>query len=85
MNSDDVKRLPAARALLFSLGLSEEEIDGPIVAVVNSFNEIVPGHIHLNELVKHIKEGVREAGGTPLEFPTIGVCDGIAMGHDGMK
>jgi len=85
LKSEDVKKLPAARALLFSLGLSEEEIDRPIVAVVNSFNEIVPGHIHLNKLVKSVKEGVRAAGGTPLEFPTIGVCDGIAMGHDGMK
>ena len=85
MNSDNVKRLPAARSLLFALGLSEDEIDRPVIAVVNSFNEIVPGHIHLNEITKHVKEGVREAGGTPLEFPTIGVCDGIAMGHDGMK
>ncbi|MFQ5975979.1 MAG: dihydroxy-acid dehydratase, partial [Candidatus Hydrothermarchaeales archaeon] len=85
MKSEDIKKLPAARALLFSLGLDEDEIERPIIAVVNSFNEIVPGHIHLNEIVKHIKYGVREAGGTPLEFPTIGVCDGIAMGHDGMK
>ncbi|MFQ5888158.1 MAG: dihydroxy-acid dehydratase, partial [Candidatus Hydrothermarchaeales archaeon] len=85
MKPEDIKKLPAARALLYALGLDEDEIEHPIVAVVNSFNEIVPGHIHLNEIVKHIKDGVREAGGTPLEFPTIGVCDGIAMGHDGMK
>jgi dihydroxy-acid dehydratase len=85
MDSSDVKKLPAARALLFGIGLDEEEIEKPLVAVVNSFNEIVPGHIHLNELAKAAKNGVREAGGVPLEFPVIGVCDGIAMGHEGMK
>ncbi|RMF89278.1 MAG: dihydroxy-acid dehydratase [Methanobacteriota archaeon] len=85
MKPSDVKNLPAARALLYGIGLDDEEIDRPIVAVVNSFNEIVPGHIHLNELAEAAKNGVREAGGVPLEFPVIGVCDGIAMGHDGMK
>ncbi len=81
----DVKKLPAAKALLYGVGLDSEEIDKPLIAVVNSFNEIVPGHIHLNELADAAKNGVREAGGVPLEFPVIGVCDGIAMGHNGMK
>jgi dihydroxy-acid dehydratase len=85
MDPQDVKNLPAAKALLYGIGLDDEEIEKPIVAVVNSFNEIVPGHIHLNELAEAAKNGVREAGGVPLEFPVIGVCDGIAMGHDGMK
>jgi dihydroxy-acid dehydratase len=85
MEAKEVKNLPAAKALLFGIGLDDEEIDKPIVAVVNSFNEIVPGHIHLNVLAEAAKTGVREAGGVPLEFPVIGVCDGIAMGHDGMK
>ncbi|MFQ6136382.1 MAG: dihydroxy-acid dehydratase [Candidatus Hydrothermarchaeales archaeon] len=85
MEPKDVKGLPAVRALLHALGLGEGEIEKPIVAVVNSFNEIVPGHVHLNEIVKCVKNGVIKAGGTPIEFPTIGVCDGIAMGHDGMK
>ncbi|MFQ5800942.1 MAG: dihydroxy-acid dehydratase [Candidatus Hydrothermarchaeales archaeon] len=85
MKPRDVKNLPAAKALLYGIGLDDEEIERPTVAVVNSFNEIVPGHIHLNELAEAVKNGVREAGGVPLEFPAIGVCDGIAMGHDGMK
>jgi len=85
MDPKEVKELPAARALLYALGLKKEDLDRPLVAVVNSFNEIVPGHILLNGLVKEAKEGVREAGCTPIEFPTIGVCDGIAMGHMGMK
>ncbi|HDH27772.1 MAG TPA: dihydroxy-acid dehydratase, partial [Euryarchaeota archaeon] len=85
MNPMDVKKLPAAKALLYGVGLDSEEIDKPLIAVVNSFNEIVPGHIHLNELADAAKNGVREAGGVPLEFPVIGVCDGIAMGHNGMK
>jgi len=85
MKPEEVKALPAAKALLYGIGLDEEEIDKPIVAIVNSFNEIVPGHIHLNTLAEAAKNGVREAGGVPLEFPVIGVCDGIAMGHEGMK
>ncbi len=85
MNPQEVKSLPAAKALLYGIGLDDEEIKKPIIAVVNSFNEIVPGHMHLNELAVAVKNGVREAGGVPLEFPVIGVCDGIAMGHDGMK
>jgi dihydroxy-acid dehydratase len=85
MKPTQVKELPAAKALLYGIGLDDEEIEKPFVAVVNSFNEIVPGHIHLNELAKAVKSGVIEAGGVPLEFPVIGVCDGIAMGHGGMK
>jgi dihydroxy-acid dehydratase len=73
------------RSLLRSLGLTNEEINRPIVGVVNSFNEVVPGHIHLRSVAEAVKAGVRMAGGTPLEFPAIGVCDGIAMGHQGMK
>ncbi|MDD2497490.1 MAG: dihydroxy-acid dehydratase [Desulfitobacteriaceae bacterium] len=73
------------RSLLRALGLTNEEINRPIIGVVNSFNEVVPGHIHLRTIAEAVKAGVRIAGGTPLEFPTIAVCDGIAMGHAGMK
>ena len=73
------------RSLLKGVGLTDEDIAKPLIAVVNSWNEIVPGHIHLDRLASHVKKGIREAGGTPLEFNTIGVCDGIAMGHEGMK
>ncbi|MCX6798758.1 MAG: dihydroxy-acid dehydratase [Candidatus Diapherotrites archaeon] len=85
MKPEEVKRLPAAEALLFADGLREEEIGKPFIAIANSFNEITPGHIHLNKLGEAVKRGVREAGAVPLEFHTIGVCDGIAMGHSGMK
>jgi len=73
------------RSLLYALGLTPEEIDRPLVGVVNSFNEVVPGHMHLRQVAEAVKAGVRLAGGTPLEFPAIAVCDGIAMGHVGMK
>ena len=73
------------RSLLKGMGLTDSDIAKPLIAVVNSWNEIVPGHIHLDGLAKHVKKGIIEAGGTPLEFNTIGVCDGIAMGHEGMK
>jgi dihydroxy-acid dehydratase len=73
------------RSLLRALGLTNEEISRPIIGVVNSFNEVVPGHMHLRTIAEAVKAGVRIAGGTPLEFPTIAVCDGIAMGHEGMK
>jgi dihydroxy-acid dehydratase len=72
------------RSLLYASGLTPEELERPIIGVANSFNEIVPGHIHLNQISEAVKAGVRMAGGTPLEFNTIGVCDGIAMGHSGM-
>jgi dihydroxy-acid dehydratase len=73
------------RALLYSMGWRSDHLDKPLVAVVNSFNELMPGHIHLNALCQAIKLGIAEAGGTPLEFPTIAVCDGLATGHQGMR
>jgi dihydroxy-acid dehydratase len=73
------------RSLLYSMGWRPEHLDKPLVAVVNSFNELMPGHVHLNALCQAIKLGVAEAGGTPLEFPTIAVCDGLATGHKGMR
>ncbi|MGI6248867.1 MAG: dihydroxy-acid dehydratase [Acutalibacteraceae bacterium] len=73
------------RSLLKANGLTDKQIERPLVGIVNSFNEIVPGHIHLNQIARAVKDGVLAAGGTPLEFNTIGVCDGIAMGHEGMK
>ncbi len=85
MKPDEIKRLPAAESLLYADGLKENEIGKPFIAVANSFNEITPGHIHLNKLVEHVKRGIREVGAIPFEFNTIGVCDGIAMGHEGMK
>ena len=72
------------RSLLYALGLTREEMDLPLVGVVNAANEIVPGHIHLHTLAKAVKDGVRLAGGVPFEFPAIAVCDGLAMNHDGM-
>jgi dihydroxy-acid dehydratase len=87
MNSDNIKkgidRAPH-RSLLKALGLSDREIAQPFIGVVNSFNEIVPGHMHLRQITEAVKTGVRINGGTPLEFPCIAVCDGIAMGHEGM-
>ena len=73
------------RSLFYSMGLCKKDLDKPLVAVVNSFNELMPGHVHLQPLCQAIKLGVAEAGGTPLEFPCIAVCDGIATGHKGMK
>jgi dihydroxy-acid dehydratase len=73
------------RSLFYSMGWNAEHLDKPLVAVVNSFNELMPGHIHLQPLAQAIKLGIAEAGGTPLEFPCIAVCDGIATGHKGMK
>jgi dihydroxy-acid dehydratase len=88
MRSDVVKkgisRAPH-RSLFKAMGYIDEELNQPLIGVVNSFNEIIPGHIHLNTITKAVKEGIRMAGGTPMEFPSIGVCDGIAMGHKGMK
>jgi dihydroxy-acid dehydratase len=85
MKPSEIKHLPATEALLYADGLKAEEVDKPFIAVANSFNEITPGHIHLNKLAEHVKRGIREAGAIPFEFNTIGVCDGIAMGHQGMK
>lgn len=73
------------RSLLGAMGYDNLQMKRPLIGVVNSFNEIVPGHIHLNTIAKAVKEGVLMAGGTPMEFNTIGVCDGLAMGHEGMK
>ena len=74
----------AHRALMKATGLTDEEISRPIIGVVNSQNEFIPGHIHLDTIAEAVKAGIRMAGGTPIEFPAIGVCDGIAMNHDGM-
>ena len=73
------------RALLKAAGLTEEEINRPLIGIVNSFNEIVPGHIELRQIADAVKRGVLIEGGTPMEFPSIAVCDGIAMNHEGMK
>jgi len=73
------------RSLFYSMGWRPEDLDKPLVAVVNSFNELMPGHVHLNSLAQAIKLGVAESGGTPLEFPSIAVCDGLATGHEGMR
>ena len=88
MRSDTVKKgLERAphRSLLYALGRTEEELDRPFVGVINSYSEIVPGHVHLRQLADAVKAGVYMAGGTPFETNTIAVCDGIAMGHLGMK
>lgn len=88
MKSDQVKKgveTTPQRSLFKAMGYIDEELEQPLVGVVNSFNEIIPGHIHLNTIAKAVKEGIRMGGGTPIEFPAIGVCDGIAMGHSGMK
>lgn len=74
-----------ARTLLKASGLTEEEVNRPLVAVANSWNTIVPGHVHLDKVAEAVEAGVRMAGGTPLQFNTIAVCDGIAMGHEGMR
>jgi len=87
MRSDQAKkgfeRAPH-RSLFYANGLTQEELKRPLIGIANAFNEIVPGHIHLNKIAEAVKAGVRLAGGTPLEFNVIGVCDGIAMGHVGM-
>ena len=88
MRSDVIKKgAPAApnRSLLYALGYTKEELERPLIGVVCSYNEIVPGHMNLDKIAEAVKAGVRAAGGTPVEFPAIAVCDGIAMGHVGMK
>ncbi len=88
MRSDAVKKGPSRaphRSLFKAAGLTEEEINRPLIGVVTSQNDIIPGHVHLDQIVEGVKKGVLMNGGTPLVFPTIGVCDGIAMGHEGMK
>jgi dihydroxy-acid dehydratase len=73
------------RSLFYSMGWHPGHLKKPLVAVVNSFNELMPGHVHLQPLCQAIKLGIAEAGGTPLEFPCIAVCDGLATGHAGMR
>lgn len=88
MRSDQMKvgvtRI-AHRSLFKALGLTDEEMRRPMIGIVNSQNDIIPGHIHLDDVAEAVEAGIRIAGGTPFKFPTIGVCDGIAMGHEGMK
>ena len=88
MRSDEIKtgveRAPH-RALLKALGLSDKDIAKPFIGIANSYNSIVPGHLHLKDIAESVKEGIVAAGATPFEFNTIGVCDGIAMGHEGMR
>ena len=73
------------RSLFYAAGFTDEELERPIVGVICAKNELIPGHIELDRISEAVKAGVRMAGGTPVEFPAIGVCDGIAMGHEGMK
>ncbi|PDM26961.1 dihydroxy-acid dehydratase [Candidatus Bathyarchaeota archaeon B24-2] len=88
MRSDEVKkgieRAPN-RSLLKAVGITDEEMDKPFIAVVNSYTSIVPGHLHLRQIAEQVKLGIESAGGVPFEFNTIAVCDGIAMGHIGMR
>ena len=79
-----VSRAPH-RSLLKALGFVDEELNRPIIGIANSFNEIIPGHVHLKNLVQMVKDGIRNAGGVPIEFNTIGICDGLSMNHLGMK
>jgi len=88
MRSDIVKKgstRAAHRSLFYAMGYGPEDLEKPLIGVVNAFNEIIPGHFHLKTIAEAVKLGVAAAGGTPMEFPAIGVCDGIAMGHQGMK
>ena len=88
MISDSIKKEPSRmphRSLLKSMGYTDEEIARPLVGIANAHSEVVPGHIHLDAVAEAVKKGVTAAGGTPMEFPSIGICDGIAMGHAGMK
>lgn len=87
MRSDAIKKGPKKlphRTLLKALGLTDAEIERPLIGVVSAKNDIIPGHMHLGLISQAVKDGIRLAGGTPFEFPAIGVCDGLAMGHDGM-
>jgi len=88
MKSDNAKKgLERAphRSLFYAMGYTKEELERPLIGIANSYNQIIPGHIHLREIAEAAAAGVRMAGGTPIEFGVIGVCDGIAMGHIGMK
>ena len=86
--SDEVKygsTRAAHRSLFYAMGYTDDEMKRPLIGVVNAQNEIIPGHIHLDQIAKAVKYGILENVGTPIEFPAIGICDGIAMGHKGMK
>lgn len=88
MKSDVIKggaKGAPARSLMYGMGFTKEEIDRPLIGIVNAQNEVIAGHVHLDEIANAAKVGVTMAGGTPMEFPAIGICDGIAMGHIGMK
>lgn len=88
MRSDQMKtgvERIAHRSLFNALGLTDKELKQPMIGIVNAQNDIIPGHLHLDDIVEAVKAGVRMEGGTPFVFPAIGVCDGIAMGHEGMK
>lgn len=88
MKSDNIKKgieQAPHRSLLYALGYTREELDRPLVGIVSSYNEIVPGHMNLDKIADAVKQGVLLAGGIPIMFPAIAVCDGIAMGHEGMK
>ncbi len=88
MKSDNVRKGPQQaphRSLFRALGMTDEEMARPLIGIVNSYNEIVPGHMNLDKITQAVKQGVAMAGGTPVVFPAIAVCDGIAMGHEGMK
>lgn len=88
MRSDVIKKgitRTAHRTLFHAMGYSDDDLSKPLIGVVDAFNEIIPGHIHLRDIAQAVKLGVSAAGGTPIEFPAIGICDGIAMGHSGMR
>ncbi len=88
MRSDRMKKgieKAPHRSLFYAMGYIKEEIGRPIIGIANSANELIPGHIHLDRIVQAVKDSIRMAGGTPMEFSTIGICDGIAMNHEGMK
>ncbi len=88
MRSDSVTKgakCAPSRSLFYSMGYTKEELERPLIGVISAHSEIVPGHVHLDKIAEAVKAGVRMAGGTPILMPAIGVCDGIAMGHVGMK
>ena len=88
MRSDEVKKGPTRaphRSLFYAMGYTSEDLSKPLIGVVNAQNEVIPGHFHLDEIARAVKAGVLGAGGTPMEFPSIGLCDGIAMNHSGMN
>ena len=88
LNSTIAKSGPSgasSRALLYGMGYTRAEIDKPLIGVVNSQNDVVPGHMLLDRIAEAVRDGILMSGGTPIEFPAIAICDGIAMGHEGMK